>query len=91
MSKYIDILLTADGVFCIAPSWTISVGDCISVENVLTGAIELKEVIATATDSVDGDFIKLVEAYIGGKPYKVTRKYSESNLEWEEEENGKSL
>ena len=91
MTKYNDILLTTDGTFCIAPPWTVGVGDYISVENPLTGATELKKVCAQATDSVDGDFMKLVEAYIGGKPYKVTSKYRESNLVWEEEENGKSL
>ena len=87
MANYIDIVLTADGFFCIAPSWTIEVGDYISVENVLTGARELKKVIAKATDSTDGDFIKLVEVYIGAKPQRVTKKYRESDVHWEDEAN----
>ena len=86
MTKYIDILVTHDGTFCIAPAWTVSNGDYISVENVLTGATELKKVIATATDSEDGDFIKLVEAYIGYKPTKVTQKYRANTISWGDEE-----
>ena len=31
MAKYVDILLTLDGTFCIAPAWTVSEGDYISV------------------------------------------------------------
>jgi hypothetical protein len=87
MAKFIDVVLTADGFFCIAPSWSIEVGDYISIENVLTGAIELKKVIAKATDSTDGDFIKLVEIYLGYKPTRVTKKYRENNVYWEDEAN----
>ena len=86
MAKYIDILLTTDGTFCIAPAWTVSEGDYISVENVLTGATELKKVIAMATDSEDGDFIKLVEAYIGNKPYMVMKKYRANTIAWGNED-----
>lgn len=87
MEKYIDVALTADGFFCIAPSWTIEVGDYISMENALTGAIELKRVIATATDSMDGDYIKLVEAYLGYTPARVTKRYREHDVYWEDEAN----
>lgn len=87
MTNYIDVILTADGLFFVAPPWTIEVGDYISVENVITGATELKQVTAKATDSTDGDFIKLVEAYIGGKPQRVTKKYSEREVLWEDEAN----
>ena len=87
MSKYVDVVLTVDGFFCIAPAWTVKEGDYIAVENPLTGANELKEVIASATDRVDGDFINLVKAYVGGEPYKVTKKYRKSALAWEGEEN----
>lgn len=87
MAKYIDVVLTEDGIFCIAPPWTINVGDYISMENALTGATELKRVIAQATDSEDGDIIKFVEAYIKGKPQRVTKRYRESDLYWEDEEN----
>ena len=86
MTKYIDIVATTDGVFCIAPPWTIREGDYIAMENVLTGATELKKVIDTATDSEDGDFIKLVEAYIGYKPPKVTQKYRANTISWGDEE-----
>ena len=85
MAKYIDVVLTSDGTFCIAPPWTVGVGDYISMENVLNGITELKKVIATATDSTDGDFIKLVEAYLGYKPYRITSKYRENTLFWEAE------
>lgn len=87
MAKYIELVLTADGYFCIAPSWSVGAGDYIAMENELTGATELKKVIATATDSVDGDFIKLVEAYIGCKPQRVTKKYREKDVLWEDEAN----
>ena len=86
MTKYIDILVTADGVFCIAPPWTINEGDYIALENVFNGETELKKVIATATDSEDGDFIKLVEAYIGYKPHKVAHKYRANTIHWGDEE-----
>lgn len=87
MAKYIDILLTLDGTFCIAPAWTVSEGDYITVENVLTGATELKEVTAIATDTMDGDFFKLVKTYIGYQPYMVTKKYREITVPWEGEKN----
>lgn len=85
MAKYIDIVLTTDGTFFIAPPWTIAVGDYISVENIITGAIELREVKTIATDTEDGDFIKLVEAYIGAMPCKVKQKYRQCDVHWEDE------
>ena len=85
MGNYIDLILTADGYFCQAPSWSVKEGDHIVLENPITGANELKKVIATVTDSVDGDFIKMVRAYIGCEPYKITKKYTEANLYWGDE------
>lgn len=87
MTKYVDLVLTADGFFCIAPSWSVNEGDYITMKNPITGATELKQVIATATDSVDGDFMKMVKAYIGCEPYKVTQKYRVAAVFWEGEEN----
>ena len=87
MSEYIDLVLTSDGIFFIAPPWTIQVGDYISVENLITGATELKRVTATATDSKDGDFVKLVETYIGGKLTRVTNRYREREVLWEDDAN----
>lgn len=87
MTKYVDLVLTADGFFCIAPSWKVNEGDYITIENALTGENELKKVIAKATDSVDGDFINMVRAYIGCEPCKITRKYRGTDVFWEGEEN----
>ena len=87
MAKYIDLVLTADGIFCIAPAWTIKEGDYVSVVNQITGVSELKKVIATVTESVDGDYIKMIKAYVGCELAKVTQKYRGSELYWDGEEN----
>ena len=87
MAKYVDLVLTADGFFCVAPSWSVNEGDYVTMVNPLTGVNELKKVIAIATDNVDGDFINMVRAYIGCEPCKVTQRYRGTDVFWEGEEN----
>ena len=84
MSNYIDILLTANGVFCIAPPWVVKEGDMVSLPNAVTGEEEILEVISVCTDEKDGDQIKMMEKYIGYPLPKVTQKYFKSEVEWDE-------
>ena len=82
MVKYIDVVLTQDGVFCIAPPWKIQEGDLVCVKNALTGKEEIQEVIAVSTDETEGDHIKMVEKYVGYPLPKITAKYRKCEVEW---------
>ena len=82
MSEYIDIVLTANGVFCAAPPWVVKVGDMVSLPNALTGENEILEVVSVATDEKGGDHIKLIEKYIGYPLPRITAKYFHSEVEW---------
>lgn len=84
MTKYIDIVLTQDGMFCVAPPWVVKEGELICLPDVLTGEPKIHEVISVATDSTDGDHIKLIEKYVGHSLPKVTAKYYKSEVEWDE-------
>lgn len=83
MANYIDVLLTKDGYFCVAPPWVVKVGDLVSLPDALDGKDKLCEVIAVSTDEVDGDHIKMVEKYIGFPLPKITAKYFKSEVEWD--------
>ena len=83
--KYIEIVLLESGLFCIAPAWSVNEGDYVGVVNPVTGAEEMKKVIATATDSVDGEYITMLKAYVGENLYRVSNKYRLSTLHWEDE------
>lgn len=84
MNEYIDILLTANGVFCVAPPWVVKEGDMVSLPNTITGKDEILEVVAVSTDEKGGDHIKMVEKYIGYPLPKITAKYVKSEVEWDE-------
>ena len=83
--KYIDILLTESGLFCVAPPWTIHEGDLVSLPNILTDKNEVHEVVSVVTDSVDGEFLNMMKRYLGGCLPKVTQRYKLCELVWEEE------
>ena len=78
------LVLTKNGVFCIAPPWVVKEGDWVSIPNAVTGENEILEVIAVSTDEPDGDHIKMVEKYIGYPLPKITAKYHKSEVEWDE-------
>lgn len=84
MSEYIDIVLTANGVFCAAPAWVVKEGDMVSLPNALTGKDEILDVIAVSTDEKDGDHIKMVEKYIGYPLPRITAKYFKTEIDWGE-------
>ena len=86
MIEYIDIVLTLDGVFCVAPPWTVREGDLVCLPDGLLGAPKIHEVISVATDSTDGEHIKMAEKYVGYPLPKVMAKYLKSGVEWEGEE-----
>jgi hypothetical protein len=87
MSKYIDIVLTANGVFCVAPPWVVKVGDLVCLPNGLTGKDEMLEVVSVSTDGVDGEHIKQIEKYIGYPLPRITAKYLKSEVEWDAVDN----
>lgn len=84
MSKYIDIVLTQDGYFCVAPPWVIKVGDLICLPDALSGDPKIHEVISVVTDEIGGDYVKQIERYIGHQLPKVTARYLRSEVEWDE-------
>ena len=84
MAEYMDIVLNKDGSFCIAPPWSIKEGDLIYLADELTGEGKVREVVAVATDAVDGDHIKLIEKYIGYPLPRITAKYLKSEVAWDE-------
>ena len=84
MTNYISILLTQDGVFCVAPPWTVKEGDLISLTDVLSGEERVREVIAVATQDKGDEFVNMIEKYIGYPMPKIKAKYSRREAEWNE-------
>ena len=84
MIEYIDIVLTANGIFCVAPAWVVKEGDFVGRPNAITGEDKILEVIAVTTDKKGGDYIKMVEKYIGYPLPRITAKYMKSEVEWDE-------
>lgn len=87
MSNYIDILLTANGVFCLARSWVVNEGDYVKLRNAVTGENEIVEVIAVSTDKPDGEHITMIEKYIGYPLPRITEKYSKTEVKWDASDN----
>ena len=85
MNNYIDAVLTVTGAFCVAPPWSVEVGDFIGLENVLTGKIDMLEVVAVSTDEKGGEHIKMLEKYIGRPLPRITSKYKRSEVLWDED------
>lgn len=85
MSKFIDVLLLENGVFCKAPSSTVDEGDLVSLPDALTGKPVIRKVIATAFSSPDGEIVKMVEKYIGFELPKVTESYRARDVLWGDE------
>ena len=85
MSKYIDIVLTQSGVFCVAPPWKVEPGDLVSLMDNVALEISIQEAIAVVTDRVDGDYISMVEKYTGYPLPRITAKYSKSEVAWDEQ------
>ena len=84
---YIDVVLTKNGVFCVAPPWVVKEGDLVGLPDALTGKTEIQEVVAVSTDEKDGDHIKMVEKYIGYPLPRITAKYLKSEVEWDAVDN----
>ena len=82
--EYIDIVLTLDGFFCVAPPWTVKEGDLICLPDALSGAPKIHDVISVATDSKDGEHIAMIEKYVGYPLPKATAKYLKSEVVWDE-------
>ena len=85
MSKYIDIVLTNNGVFCAAPPWKVSEGDFVYLRDAVSGDNRLFEVVSVVTDSADGEFVGMLEEYIGNHLPKITAKFKKSEIEWGDE------
>ena len=83
---YLDVLLTKDGYFCVAPPWEVQEGDLVYMPDALTGLPRLAEVIAVSTDEKDGKHIKQIEKYVGGSLPRITGKASVHQIEWEDDD-----
>ena len=86
--KYIDILLLSNGIFCMAPAWSIREGDLVGLPDFVSGCNKVLEVVSVVTDKEDGKFTKMVKRYVGGELPKVTQRYKQSDVLWEDEEDG---
>ena len=84
MTKYIGILLTKNGYFCIAPPWVVKEGDLVCLPDAVSFESKILEVIAVATDEVDGDHIKMLEKYIGYPLPKIKAVCRRREVEWDE-------
>lgn len=84
MGEYIDILLTKEGVYCVAPPWEVKEGWLVSLLDVVSGENKLQEVVSVATDEVGGDFVTMIEKYIGYPLPRITAKYLKSEVVWNE-------
>ena len=82
MTKYIDIIALESGAFCVAPPWTVTEGDYVGIPNVISGEMEVHEVISVATDAENGDFVKMIEKYIGFQLPRAEKKFHKSTIEW---------
>lgn len=87
MLEFIDIVLTQNGTFCVAPPWVIKEGDYVCLPDALTGKDELQEVVAVCTDKTDGDHINMLEKYIGYPLPRVTAKYEKHEVFWDVTDN----
>ena len=83
MSKYIDIVLTANGRFCLASSWVVNEGDFVNLRNAVTGENEIVEVVAVSTDKLDGAHITMIEKYVGYPLPRITEKYTKTEVKWD--------
>ena len=87
MLEFIDIVLTQNGTFCVAPPWVIKEGDYVCLPNFITGKDELQEVISVTTDRTDGDHINMMEKYAGGVLPRITAKYEKTEVFWDVTDN----
>ena len=79
MTKYYYIVLTEDKRFCLAPTWSVDIGDLITIK----GCDKPLKVLATATDSEDGDFMKMVMALTGTQLPKIEKRLRAYEMDWE--------
>lgn len=80
--NYMDILLTLDGYFCVAPAWLVNEGDYICAPNGLDDN-KPREVISVVTDKDDGSYAKMIEKYIGYPLPRITAKYTKVEVKWD--------
>lgn len=85
--KYIDILLLSNGVFCVAPAWSVHEGDWVGLPD-LAGEVKILEVVSTITDEVDGDYMKMIRRYVGYDLPRITHRYKKHSVFWEDEKDG---
>lgn len=84
MVNFIDVVLTKDGMFCVAPPWVVKEGDLISLQDALTGEKKVHEVISVSTDRTDGDHLAMMKKYVGYPLPRVIEKYSVQEIDWGE-------
>ena len=82
MANFINILLLANGVFCLAPAWSVNEGDLVSVTDCM-GEDKVLGVLSVVTDSGDCEIVKMLEKYTGYPLPRITGKYSRKEAVWE--------
>lgn len=84
MSEYINILLTQNGVFCTAPAWEVKDGDFVYLRDAVSGENKMFEVISVVTDSADGEFVGMIEKYIGYPLPRINARFKKHEVKWNE-------
>lgn len=83
MASYMSVLVTKDGYFCSAPPWSVKEGDYVSLPSIENRP---HEVVSVVTDEKNGDFVKMIEKYIGYPLPKIHAKYHKSEVVWDVQE-----
>ena len=82
MAKYVGVLLTHGGYFCISPAWDVKEGDLVGLPDVLSGGAKAREVLSVVIDEEGGQYIEMMEKYIGYPLPRITAIYRKSEVVW---------
>ena len=82
--KYVSIVSTKNGPFCIAPAWKVNEGDLVTIEGP-NFSDEKFRVLAVAVDEENGEFVSMLEKHYGKKLPKVKERFYSVGVVWDEE------
>lgn len=88
--SYIDIVLTTDKRFYIAPAWKVHSGDMVAVTN-QCGERVLKTVEEVVTEEYGGEVMALLEKYAGCPLKRIEEKYSRHEVKWPDEKEAEDV
>ncbi len=83
MTQFIGVLLTKDGYFCVSPAWDVKEGDLVGL-TALSGEVKVREVSSVVIDEKGGQYLAMIEKYIGYPLPRITAKYQKNEVIWDE-------